>query len=146
MPNGNRRGPGGQGPRTGRAAGYCAGAGQPGWMNDASAPQGGGRGWRGGRQGGGPGGRGGHGYRHQFVATGLTGWQRAQANLQGSAPEPAFTPNSVPGAAPAAGSTPEQELAQLRRQAGEMEAALAQLKQQIDRVGGSPEGETPAAG
>jgi len=32
MPLGNRRGPEGQGPRTGRAAGYCAGNDGPGYL------------------------------------------------------------------------------------------------------------------
>jgi len=35
MPRGDRTGPFGQGPRTGRAAGYCAGYGAPGFMNQA---------------------------------------------------------------------------------------------------------------
>jgi len=33
MPRGDRTGPFGQGPRAGRAAGYCAGYGAPGYMN-----------------------------------------------------------------------------------------------------------------
>jgi len=33
MPGGDRTGPLGQGPRTGRAAGYCAGYGMPGYAN-----------------------------------------------------------------------------------------------------------------
>jgi hypothetical protein len=32
MPFGNRKGPQGQGPRTGRRAGYCSGNSQPGYM------------------------------------------------------------------------------------------------------------------
>jgi hypothetical protein len=35
MPFGNRKGPQGQGPRTGRRAGYCSGSDQPGY---ATAP------------------------------------------------------------------------------------------------------------
>ena len=67
MPGGDGTGPGGMGPMTGRAAGYCAGYPVPGFMN--SIP---GRGfWGAGR------GRGGWGRRNQFYATGLTGWQRA---------------------------------------------------------------------
>jgi len=69
MPGGDRRGPEGQGPRTGRAAGFCAGNDEPGFMS---------RGW--GRGGGGGRGRGGGGWgrRNRFRATGLTGWQRGQ--------------------------------------------------------------------
>lgn len=33
MPGGNRTGPTGQGPMTGRAAGYCGGYNAPGYMN-----------------------------------------------------------------------------------------------------------------
>jgi hypothetical protein len=33
MPRGDRTGPAGMGPMTGRAAGYCTGSGTPGFMN-----------------------------------------------------------------------------------------------------------------
>lgn len=50
MPRGDRTGPEGEGPRTGRALGFCAGYEQPGF---ASPPgRGLGRGFRGGRGGG----------------------------------------------------------------------------------------------
>lgn len=58
MPGGDRSGPAGQGPRTGRAAGYCSGSGMPGYTN-AQPGRGAGRGFwwagfgRGGRRGGG---------------------------------------------------------------------------------------------
>lgn len=45
MPRGDRRGPEGRGPMTGRGLGYCAGNDQPGFAADA-APQGAGRGFR----------------------------------------------------------------------------------------------------
>jgi hypothetical protein len=45
MPRGNKRGPDGEGPMTGRALGYCAGNEQPGFTADA-VPQGAGRGLR----------------------------------------------------------------------------------------------------
>ena len=48
MPRGDRTGPWGEGPRTGRAAGYCAGYPYPGYANDEMPPmrmgRGGGRG------------------------------------------------------------------------------------------------------
>lgn len=51
MPRGDRTGPAGAGPMTGRAAGYCAGNDSPGWTNGAAGWGGGfGRG-RGGRRG-----------------------------------------------------------------------------------------------
>ncbi len=65
MPRGDRTGPWGAGPMTGRAAGYCAGypapgfASAPGGFRGARWPWGGGRGWR-----------------HWFYATGLPFWAR----------------------------------------------------------------------
>lgn len=53
MPRGDRRGPEGAGPMTGRALGYCSGNDQPGYTADA-APQGAARGLRNG-SGRGPG-------------------------------------------------------------------------------------------
>ena len=50
MPGGDRTGPGGMGPMTGRAAGYCAGYQVPGFMNPVL-----GRGFGGGGPGGRPG-------------------------------------------------------------------------------------------
>jgi len=69
MPRGDRTGPAGLGPMTGRAAGFCAGYDVPGYMNP---------GWGRGRgRGFGFFGRGGgRGRRNWFYATGLPGWQR----------------------------------------------------------------------
>lgn len=66
MPGGDGTGPGGLGPMTGRAAGYCAGYPIPGFMNPIP-----GRGYGGWGRGGG------WGRRNRFYATGLTGSQRA---------------------------------------------------------------------
>jgi hypothetical protein len=76
MPGGDRTGPLGMGPLSGRAAGYCAGYGMPGFVNSAL-----GRGFGGGfGRGRGFGGRGygggGRGWRHWFHATGVPGWLR----------------------------------------------------------------------
>ncbi len=71
MPRGDRTGPAGMGPMTGRAAGYCAGFGMPGYMNPIPG-RGFGMGFGRGRGFGG----GGRGWRHWFYATGLPGWQR----------------------------------------------------------------------
>lgn len=70
MPRGDKRGPEGAGPMTGRALGYCAGNNQPGFTVN-SAPQGAGRGFRNGA-GRGPGfGRGrGRGYGRAAVGRG----------------------------------------------------------------------------
>ncbi len=71
MPFGDRTGPLGLGPRTGRAMGYCAGFSGPGSMNPAP-----GRGWFGFGHGFGCFGRG-RGWRNWYWATGLPGWARA---------------------------------------------------------------------
>lgn len=76
MPRGDRTGPMGMGPMSGRGAGYCAGFGMPGFANPA-----GGRGFgMGFGQGRGFGG-GGRGRRNMFYATGLPGWMRYGRHL-----------------------------------------------------------------
>ena len=67
MPRGDRTGPRGMGPMTGRAAGYCAGYDRPGY----ATPWGGGYGGRGFWGGGG------RGWRNIYYATGVPGWARA---------------------------------------------------------------------
>lgn len=67
MPRGDRKGPLGFGPMTGRALGFCAGYGGPGYANPGI-----GRGWLMGfrnwlRCGS-------FGWRHRFYATGVPGW------------------------------------------------------------------------
>jgi hypothetical protein len=62
MPGGDRTGPWGLGPRTGRAAGFCAGYGMPGYMNPI--PGRGFCGWGGGGFGRGMGW--GRGFRHRW--------------------------------------------------------------------------------
>ncbi len=57
MPGGDRTGPWGMGPRTGRGAGFCSGYRTPGFMNRAIFPPFGGR-WFGAWFGGGRRGRG----------------------------------------------------------------------------------------
>ena len=69
MPGGNRTGPIGMGPMTGRAAGYCAGYQIPGYANPVPGRSwfGFGRGWGRGR---------GHGWRYWYWSTRLPGWRR----------------------------------------------------------------------
>ncbi len=73
MPRGDKTGPNGLGPMTGRAAGFCAGNNMPGY-----AGSGFGRGLGRGRGAGGGYGMGGfgRGFRNMFLATGLPGWAR----------------------------------------------------------------------
>jgi len=121
MPGGDGTGPGGMGPMTGRAAGYCAGYPIPGFMNPIP-----GRGsWGGGR------GRGGWGRRNQFYATGLTGWQRAGYGY----PASGGVPYGAPYAAPFAPTmTREQEVEALKGQAEHFEDALDGIKKQIEEL------------
>ena len=66
MPRGDRTGPAGMGPMTGRGAGFCEGNGTAGYMNNAGT-YGGGRGLGGGRGFGGGLGRGpGRGFCRSF--------------------------------------------------------------------------------
>jgi hypothetical protein len=101
MPRGNGMGPNGMGPMSGRAAGYCAGYGTPGFLNPAQGRGGAGGAWMGffGR---------GRGRRNMFYANGLTGWQRSGAALG-----------------------PEQELALLRNQEKSTEEGLQQARERI---------------
>ena len=71
MPGGDGTGPMGLGPMTGRAAGYCAGYGVPGYMNPIP-----GRGYFGWGRGFWGAGRG-RGWRGWYRATGMPGWVRA---------------------------------------------------------------------
>ena len=127
MPGGDRTGPLGFGPMTGRGAGFCAGYSVPGYMNPV--PGAGYRGWGRGRGGGfGFGGGWGRGRRNRFYATGLTGWQRAAwAPAWGGA-----YPYSYPPAAPVI--TREQELDALKSQAAYFEDALKDIQRQIEEI------------
>jgi len=121
MPGGDGTGPGGMGPMTGRAAGYCAGYPVPGFANPIA-----GRGfWVRGRGGG-------WGRRNMFYATGLTGWQRAASGYPapGGAP-PYGAPYGVPFA-PA--MTAQQELDGLKGQAEYFEDALDGIKKRIEEL------------
>ena len=107
MPRGDGTGPGGMGPMTGRAAGYCAGYGVPGFANPVGG-RGLGMGW--GRGGG----RGmGMGWRR--------GWGRGPGGGWGFAPAP------FAGAYAAPEPTSEEGVAALRDQAD-------WLKQQLESV------------
>ncbi|MEW6443770.1 MAG: DUF5320 domain-containing protein [bacterium] len=124
MPGGDRTGPFGWGPMTGRAAGYCAGFPAPGSWNPM--PGLGYGGWGRGR-----GGRGGRGRRNWYYATGLTGWQRAGLGWPGLA-EPAYPTSYVRPFAPYL--TREQELDGLKGRAEYFEDALAGIRQRIEAL------------
>jgi len=127
MPGGDRTGPAGMGPMTGRAAGYCIGNPVPGYMN----PIPGGRGWAGGWGGG-------RGRRNWYYATGLTGWQRAALG------QPVFGPGvpyGVPPAGPVAppAVSPEQEIDLLKQQAEYFASALEGIRKRIEELEAQPQ-------
>ena len=126
MPRGDRTGPAGLGPRTGRAAGFCAGYQVAGFMNPAGGRggfgigRGGGGGFGIGRGGGGGFGigRGGRGWRNQFYATGLPGWARGAYG----APAP-----------PIPAITTDQELVGLKQQAQQLQDILTGISSRIEQ-------------
>jgi hypothetical protein len=115
MPRGDRTGPWGAGPMTGRAAGYCAGYTVPGYVNQ---PYGYGRGMRRGRGGGF--GRGwGRGFgRRQFVYPPIAPVQ----------------PISQAYATVLQQQTPEQELVSLENYQKDLAAEKNDLDQEMDGV------------
>jgi hypothetical protein len=115
MPRGDRTGPMGYGPMTGRGAGYCAGYGMPGYANPIP-----GRGY--GRRGG----FGGHGrgWRHGFYASGMPGWARfGWVGPQYAAPYP-----------PVVDPTAGEETDVLREQAEYLKEALADVEKRLSEL------------
>lgn len=110
MPAGDRTGPMGEGPMTGRGAGYCSGSGQPGYVSGGTGM---GRGF-----GMGFGRGAGRGWRHWFRATGLPGWMR-------------FGGYAAPGAPQAV-----NEAEALEAQADALQAQLDSIKSRLARLGG----------
>ncbi|MFH1373363.1 MAG: DUF5320 domain-containing protein [bacterium] len=127
MPGGDRTGPMGAGPMTGRGAGMCAGYDVPGYMNPAF-----GRGFGGGRgRGFGHGFQGGgRGWRHRYYATGLPGWARGYAY-----PHPFPAGYAVdPGAATTSKSAREEELTYLKDQVHHFEGVLDDIRARVNEL------------
>ena len=128
MPGGDGTGPGGMGPMTGRAAGFCAGYPVPGYANPVGGRgmgMGGGRGFRGGGFGRGRG----------------FGWGRAGYGLPayGGAVNPyaygdAAGPYAYGGAPFTPTVAPQQELDSLKGQAEYFEDALDGIKKRIEEL------------
>lgn len=115
VPGGDRTGPMGMGPMTGRGAGYCGGYGRPGFSNPFP-----GRGFGLGM------GRGrGRGWRHWYYATGLPGWARFGPGFAWGPPPAGFGPYYPPA------MTPEQEAEALRAQAEWLKEQMDSLNQRI---------------
>ncbi|MEA2014515.1 MAG: DUF5320 domain-containing protein [Thermodesulfobacteriota bacterium] len=129
MPGGDRTGPAGMGPMTGRAGGYCAGYGVPGYTNPVLG-RGFGRGA--GRSGGfGRGGR--MGWRNRFYATGLTSWQRGAygypvygGGMPYNMPYPPASDSPY-----AAGLSKEDELSALKGQTQYLENTIESVNKRV---------------
>jgi len=127
MPGGDGTGPGGMGPMTGRAAGFCAGYPAPGYTNRVGG-RGMGMGWGRGRGGGFGRGRG-------------FGWGRAGYGFPayGSAVNPyayggAVNPYAYGGAPFTPTVAPQQELDGLKGQAEYLEDSLDGIKKRIEEL------------
>ena len=124
MPRGDRRGPDGAGPMTGRALGYCAGNDQPGFTANA-APQGAGRGPRNGT-GRGPGfGRGfGRGRRMGYGRSFLAARGRGAYYAPAAADEENFDDQE----------SKEREVTRLENLANTLASELEIIKKQINEL------------
>ncbi|HID22113.1 MAG TPA: hypothetical protein EYP14_06895 [Planctomycetaceae bacterium] len=109
MPRGDRTGPTGTGPMTGRRMGLCAGLAAPGYANPGAGR-----------------GRFGRGWRHWFHITGLTGWQRAAL---GCGPW-----GLGAGGRRSAEDRHEMDLEILKRQAELLEDALDDVRSRIEQL------------
>jgi hypothetical protein len=120
MPRGDRTGPMGMGPMTGRAAGYCAGLGMPGYASPVPG-RGFGMGFGRGRGFWGRGfGGGGRGFRHRYYATGLPGWMGFGGWTPPYwQPEPEFEKQTLKAQAEAL----QSELDLIKRRLSDLEAA-----------------------
>ena len=105
----------GHGSMTGRAAGYCAGYGVPGYANAAPGRGAGGRGRFGGQ---------GRGWRHGYLATGVPGWARYGM--------PAWPPAAPFASEP--GGTPVDETSALREQAEYLAEALEEVRKRLAKL------------
>ena len=106
MPGGDRSGPQGLGPMTGRAMGYCAGYTQPGTMNPVGAGF-----WGRGR---------GRGFRHRVYA-GMQGWMRYGY--------PPYVINPTPQ------YTKDDEIQFLKNQADYFKSALEDISSRLSELG-----------
>ena len=121
MPRGDKTGPFGAGPMTGRGAGYCAGFDVPGFANNDFLTRG--------RGGGFGGGRGGRGWRNRnWQPAGGRGMGWGYWNTYGQS---AMTPPVDP--------TPqsESELDYLKRQSKHLQQSLQRLQGKIDELEGT---------
>lgn len=120
MPGGDRTGPTGQGPMTGRAAGYCSGYSVPGFLNPVP-----GRGFYGAGRGGFPGGGG------RGRAWGGGRGMRLRTPFYGAAP--VNNPYAYSGQ-PYTPPSREEEISYLNEQRSILEEELESLKKRIKEL------------
>lgn len=119
MPRGDRTGPWGLGPMSGRAAGYCAGYPVPGYMNPIPGY---GRGW----------GRGFGRGRGRGFGSGRWGYLPQYPYVYPPPMQYAYPPQIYPPAAPT--QSPEQEIGALENYKKELEAERADLEQEMNEI------------
>lgn len=111
MPGGDRTGPFGEGPLTGRGAGLCRGYDSPGFTTAPGWGRMAGRGFGRGRGGG-------RGWRNRFYATGQPGWMRGWRWSRGDElPEQRFYD--------------EDDAAELRHRAALLKSELEAIERQL---------------
>ncbi|MFO8072161.1 MAG: DUF5320 domain-containing protein [Polyangia bacterium] len=115
MPWGDRTGPAGQGPLSGRRAGYCAGYDVPGYANPGY-----GGGWGRGR------GRGGGGWGRGMA------WRHGRGGAWGGVPAPG--PAVAPGYLPPQRWTREEEIQELKAQEENLAGSLEDIRARIDQL------------
>jgi len=127
MPGGDGTGPGGMGPMTGRAAGFCAGYPVPGYMNSVGGRGygGWGRGFRGGGFGRG------RGFGWAGAGYGMPAWG---GGVSPYAYGGAAGPYAYGGAPFAPAIAPQQELDGLKGQSEYLEDALDGIKKRIEEL------------
>ena len=129
MPGGDRSGPAGEGPKTGRAAGYCSGYDAPGYMNPIPG-QGFGRGVGGGG-------------RFRGAGRGGVPWGGGRGRAWGGGNRPGRGYGRFGSAPPwypepyAAPMTKEQEIEELKAQAGYFKDALEEIEKRVDELSAS---------
>ena len=136
MPGGDKTGPTGGGPMTGRGAGFCAGFGTPGYANPGvqfnnSYGRGGAF-----RRGGGGFGRGGGGFGRGFGRRNNV----AGVNQQGYVQDPRVSPGASYYAPPEVDDDPRHELAYLRVQAKRAKESIKEMEARIEELKSQQEG------
>jgi len=128
MPGGDRRGPSGFGPMTGRGAGFCAGYNMPGYMNPAVG---------GGFRGGGFGRGGGRGFGRGYGAGGYRGGSRFfGAGFPAGMGQGYYGADAAPQyvVPPMAEITKDQEMEYLAGQADYLKQGLESITKRINEL------------